>query len=156
MLSNTIRNRVSKVAFAFCMALFFMALFLLSTFFLTSKRHIPNTQKEQYFSALRGNIITSDNFTVTSSRQIYRAEIDLRSLNPDKKDLFLTLFQIYSGASDEQMQDIKKRMLVKKKRSYSFILLQDINSKDASYLKELAKKLYTQGFFKSFTNSNGR
>ncbi|AJC89429.1 cell division protein FtsI/penicillin-binding protein [Campylobacter lari] len=156
MLSNTIRNRVSKVAFAFCMALFFMALFLLSTFFLTSKRHIPNTQKEQYFSALRGNIITSDNFTVTSSRQIYRAEIDLRSLNPDKKELFLTLFQIYSSASDEQMQDIKKRMLAKKRRSYNFILLQDINSKDASYLKELAKKLYTQGFFKSFTNNNGR
>lgn len=156
MLSNTIKNRVSKVAFAFCMALFFMTLFLLSTFFLTSKRHIPNTQKEQYFSALRGNIITSDNFTVTSSRQIYRAEIDLRSLNPDKKDLFLTLFQIYSGASDSQMQDIKKRMFAKKKRSHNFILLQDINSKDASYLKELAKKLYTQGFFKSFTNSNGR
>ncbi|TXE83573.1 penicillin-binding protein 2 [Campylobacter peloridis] len=156
MLSNTIRNRVSKVAFAFCMALFFMVLFLLSTFFLTSKRHIPNTEKEQYFSALRGNIITSDNFTITSSRQIYRAEIDLRSLNPDKKDLFLKLFEIYSGASDEQMQDIKKRMLAKKKRSYNFILLQNINSKNASYLRELAKKLYTQGFFRAFTNNNGR
>ncbi|MBX2078752.1 penicillin-binding protein 2 [Campylobacter peloridis] len=156
MLSNTIRNRVSKVAFAFCMALFFMVLFLLSTFFLTSKRHIPNTEKEQYFSALRGNIITSDNFTITSSRQIYRAEIDLRSLNPDKKDLFLKLFEIYSGASDEQMQDIKKRMLAKKKRSYNFILLQNINSKNASYLRELAKKLYTQGFFRAFTNNNGK
>ncbi|MBF7043210.1 penicillin-binding protein 2 [Campylobacter volucris] len=156
MLQNTIKNRVSKVAFAFCMTLFFMVLFLLSTFFLTSKRHIPNTEKEQYLSALRGNIITSDNFTITSSRQIYRAEIDLRSLNPDKKELFLKLFQIYSGASDEEMQDIKKRMNAKKKRSYSFILLQNINSKNASYLKELAKKLYTQGYFKAFTNSNGR
>lgn len=156
MLQNTIKNRVSKVAFAFCMTLFFMVLFLLSTFFLTSKRHIPNTEKEQYLSALRGNIITSDNFTITSSRQIYRAEIDLRSLNPDKKELFLKLFQIYSGASDEEMQDIKKRINAKKKRSYSFILLQNINSKNASYLKELAKKLYTQGYFKAFTNSNGR
>ncbi|MBF7045159.1 penicillin-binding protein 2 [Campylobacter volucris] len=156
MLQNTIKNRVSKVAFAFCMTLFFMVLFLLSTFFLTSKRHIPNTEKEQYLSALRGNIITSDNFTITSSRQIYRAEIDLRSLNPDKKELFLKLFQIYSGASDEEMQDIKKRMNAKKKRSYSFILLQNINSKNASYLKELAKKLYTQGYFKAFTNNNGR
>lgn len=156
MLQNTIKNRVSKVAFAFCMTLFFMVLFLLSTFFLTSKRHIPNTEKEQYLSALRGNIITSDNFTITSSRQIYRAEIDLRSLNPDKKELFLKLFQIYSGASNEEMQDIKKRMNAKKKRSYSFILLQNINSKNASYLKELAKKLYTQGYFKAFTNSNGR
>lgn len=156
MLQNTIKNRVSKVAFAFCMALFFMILFLLSTFFLTSERHIPNTKKEQYFSALRGDIITSDNFIVSSSRQIYRAEIDIRSLNPDKKDLFLKLFQIYSDANEKEMQEIKNKMNLKKRRSYNIILLQNINSKNASYLKELAKKLYTQGFFKPFTNNNGK
>ncbi|EAI7508299.1 penicillin-binding protein 2 [Campylobacter coli] len=150
------KNRVSKVAFAYCMALFFMIIFLNSTFFLTSKRHIPNTEKDQYSLALRGNIITKDNFTITSSRQIYRAEIDLRSINKDKFDLFLKLFQIYSGISDDEIADIKKRIQKQKKRSYHFILSQNLDSKQASYLRDLAKKLYIQGFFKAFTNNLGK
>ncbi|EOD7294722.1 peptidoglycan D,D-transpeptidase FtsI family protein [Campylobacter coli] len=150
------KNRVSKVAFAYCMALFFMIIFLSSTFFLTSKRHIPNTEKDQYSLALRGNIITKDNFTITSSRQIYRAEIDLRSINKDKFDLFLKLFQIYSGISDDEIADIKKRIQKQKKRSYHFILSQNLDSKQASYLRDLAKKLYIQGFFKAFTNNLGK
>ncbi|ENU8383786.1 peptidoglycan D,D-transpeptidase FtsI family protein [Campylobacter coli] len=150
------KNRVSKVAFAYCMALFFMIIFLSSTFFLTSKRHIPNTEKDQYSLALRGNIITKDNFTITSSRQIYRAEIDLRSINKDKFDLFLKLFQIYSGISDDEIADIKKRIQKQKKQSYHFILSQNLDSKQASYLRDLAKKLYIQGFFKAFTNNLGK
>ncbi len=150
------KNRVSKVAFAYCMTLFFMIIFLSSTFFLTSKRHIPNTEKDQYSLALRGNIITKDNFTITSSRQIYRAEIDLRSINKDKFDLFLKLFQIYSGISDDEIADIKKRIQKQKKRSYHFILSQNLDSKQASYLRDLAKKLYIQGFFKAFTNNLGK
>ncbi|EFV1185112.1 penicillin-binding protein 2 [Campylobacter coli] len=150
------KNRVSKVAFAYCMALFFMIIFLSSTFFLTSKRHIPNAEKDQYSLALRGNIITKDNFTITSSRQIYRAEIDLRSINKDKFDLFLKLFQIYSGISDDEIADIKKRIQKQKKRSYHFILSQNLDSKQASYLRDLAKKLYIQGFFKAFTNNLGK
>ncbi|EGP7978949.1 penicillin-binding protein 2 [Campylobacter coli] len=150
------KNRVSKVAFAYCMALFFMIIFLSSTFFLTSRRHIPNTEKDQYSLALRGNIITKDNFTITSSRQIYRAEIDLRSINKDKFDLFLKLFQIYSGISDDEIADIKKRIQKQKKRSYHFILSQNLDSKQASYLRDLAKKLYIQGFFKAFTNNLGK
>ncbi|EGH7284019.1 penicillin-binding protein 2 [Campylobacter coli] len=150
------KNRVSKVAFAYCMALFFMIIFLSSTFFLTSKRHIPNTEKDQYSLALRGNIITKDNFTITSSRQIYRAEIDLRSINKDKFDLFLKLFQIYSGISDDEIADIKKRIQKQKKRSYHFILSQNLDSKQASYLRDLAKKLYIQGFFKAFANNLGK
>ncbi|HEC2764415.1 TPA: penicillin-binding protein 2 [Campylobacter coli] len=150
------KNRVSKVAFAYCMALFFMIIFLSSTFFLTSKRHIPNTEKDQYSLALRGNIITKDNFTITSSRQIYRTEIDLRSINKDKFDLFLKLFQIYSGISDDEIADIKKRIQKQKKRSYHFILSQNLDSKQASYLRDLAKKLYIQGFFKAFTNNLGK
>ncbi|KAA6225523.1 MULTISPECIES: peptidoglycan D,D-transpeptidase FtsI family protein [unclassified Campylobacter] len=150
------KNRVSKVAFAYCMAFLLMLIFLSSTFFLTSKRHIPNTEKDQYSLALRGNIITKDNFTLVSSKQSYRAEIDLRSINTDKIDLFLKLFQIYSGISDKQISDIKKRMQNHKKRSYNFVLLQELDTKQANHLKDLAKKLYTQGFFKAFTNNNGR
>ena len=87
------KNRVSKVAFAYCMALLFMIIFLSSTFFLTSKRYIPNTEKDQYSLALRGSIITKDHFTIASSREIYRAEIDLRSLKKDRTGLFLKLFR---------------------------------------------------------------
>ncbi|KGI55767.1 peptidoglycan D,D-transpeptidase FtsI family protein [Campylobacter sp. MIT 97-5078] len=151
------KTRVSKVAFAFIMASFFMLLFLSSTFFLTSKRNIPNTEKDQYDTALRGNIITSDHFIIASSKQIYRAEVDLRSLDKGKLELFLKLFEIYSGSSKAQMQDIKKRLeLAFKKSTYNFILSQNLDSKHASYLKELSKKLYVQGFFKAFANNNNK
>lgn len=150
------KNKVSKVAFAFCMALLFMIIFLVSTFFLTSKRLVPNTEKDQYSLALRGSIITKDNFTLSNSRQIYRAEVDLRSIDKDKLDFFLKLFQIYSGINDKQLEDIKKRIAEQRNKSYNFILLQNLNSKQATHLKDLAKKLYTQGFFKAFTNSNNR
>lgn len=148
--------RVSKVAFVCCMALLFMIIFLSSTFFLTSKRHIPNTEKDQYNLALRGSIITKDNFTLASSREIYRAEIDLRSIKKDRLELFLKLFQIYSGIDDRQILEIKKRIQNHKKRNHNFILASHLNSKQASYLRDLAKKLYIQGFFKAFTNNNGR
>ncbi|MCR2101691.1 penicillin-binding protein 2 [Campylobacter upsaliensis] len=150
------KNRVSKVAFAYCMALLFMIIFLSSTFFLTSKRYIPNTEKDQYSLALRGSIITKDHFTIASSREIYRAEIDLRSLKKDRIELFLKLFQIYSGFDDKQIAEIKKRMQTQKKRNYNFVLASNLDSKQASYLKDLAKKLYIQDFFKAFTNNNGR
>ncbi len=150
-------NRISKVAFAFIMSFFFMLLFLSSTFFLTSKRNIPNTEKYQYDTALRGNIITKDNFTIASSKELYRAEIDLRSLDKTKLDLFLKLFQIYSGLDEKEMQEIKKKLAnADKKKTYNFILSQNINSKSASHLKELARKLYVQGFFKAFSNDNNR
>lgn len=149
-------NRVSKVAFAFILAIIFMLLFIASTFFLTSKRHIPNTEKDQYTTSLRGNIITKDNFIISSSKKVYRAEIDIRSIDKDKFELFLKLFQIYSGATNEQILDIAKRLKNKKRRSYNFVLLKNLDSKHASYLRELAKKLYVQGFFKPFKNSNNK
>ena len=83
------KNRVSKVAFAFIMSLLFMLLFLSSTFFLTSKRNIPNTEKDQYDTALRGSIISKDGFTVASSKELYRAEIDLRSIDENKLEACL-------------------------------------------------------------------
>lgn len=156
-MQDSSKTRAPKVAFAFIMALVFMCLFLSSTFFLTSKRAIPNTEKDQFDIALRGSIITADNFTIANSKKIYRAEIDLRSVDVGKLELFLKLFEIYSGASKAQMTDIKRRLeLAFKKKNYNFILLQDLNSKEANYLKELAKKLYVQGFFKAFTNSNDK
>ena len=150
------RNRVSKVAFAYCMAFVFMVIFLGSTFFLTSKRQIPNTEKDRYDLALRGSIITKDNFTVAASRQIYRAEIDLRSIDKDKFELFLKLFQIYSGISDKELSSIKQRIKTQKKRSYNFVLLQNLDSKQANYLKDLAKKLYIQGFLRPLQTAMAR
>lgn len=148
--------RQLKAFFSVGFALLLMLGFLAATFSLTSKRNIPNTEKEQSAIALRGSIISKDGFLISTSKELYRAEIDLRSINRDKFELFLKLFEIYSGASKAQMDDIKKRFSQKKQKNPNFILLQNIDSKRASYLSELAKKLYVQGFFKSFTNSQGK
>lgn len=149
-------HRTLKAATAVGTACLMAVVFLAATFALTSNRNIPNTEKEQTSIALRGNIISKDGFLMGSSREIYRAEIDLRSINKDKFELFLKLFEIYSGADKRTMEDIRKRISQKKQKSPNFVLLQNIDSKQASYLNELSKKLYVQGFFKPFTNSQGR
>ena len=55
------------------------------------------------------------------------------------------------------MQDIRTRLAnASKRKNYNFILAQNLSPKTASHLKELAKKLYVQGFFKAFSNDNNR
>lgn len=144
----------TKVFFAFVVALLLMIGFFAMTLTMTSNRNLPNTEKEQLDKALRGIILSSDGFTLAASRQLYRAEIDTRSPNADKLALLLKLFQIYSGIDNAKLNEIKARL--KAAKSPNFVLLRDIDSKEASYLKELGKKLYVQGFFKPFENEAGK
>ncbi len=51
--------------------------------------------------AIRGSIISYDNYSIAYSQKTYRAEIDTRSIDPKKKDLFINLFSIYTGTSTE-------------------------------------------------------
>lgn len=150
----------SKVPFYALSGLFLLILLFILAFTInqTSERNVGNIEKGERVGALTGDIISADGYTLVASRRIYRAEIDIRSINLDKVDYFLKLFQIYAFKDDKEIKEIKQRLLkaMKQKRVYNFVLSKDIDSKAASYLQELSKKLYVSGFFKSFKNANGK
>ncbi len=92
--------------------------------------------------AVRGDIISSNKkpnygFTLAKSILLYKASIDTRYLDPDKKDLFISLFSLYSGIDQ---QTIKSKIDNQKKKGY-LILSHSIPAHTAASLRYLAKRL---------------
>lgn len=140
---------------------FILLVFLVLFFFpfkIIGLKQLPNTEKEYIISGQVGDIISSDGYTLVSSQKTYRAEIDLRSLNKEKKAYFLKLFGIYANIDKKDLENISKRLdkELKDLKNPRFILSASITSKDATYLLELRKKLIVQNFFTNFTNASGK
>ena len=82
--------------------------------------------------ALRGNILTK-NYIVAKSEKIYAVSINPKFIDPNKKDLFIKLFSIYTSVPESK---IKK--LLKEKR---YVILAKVDLKTAQNLKYLLKVL---------------
>jgi len=99
--------------------------------------------------SVRGKIITQDGFTVAQSSKLYKAYIYAPGICPTKRDLFVNLFSIYSGMSQD---DVKKRM---GNFDRNVILSYQIDATTAKYLKELSRKLYSLGVYRRLQTSDG-
>ena len=82
--------------------------------------------------ALRGNIFTK-NYVVAKSEKIYAVSINPRFIDPNKKELFIKLFSIYTS-----VPEWKIRRLLKEKR---YVILAKVDLKTAQNLKYLLKVL---------------
>ena len=100
-----------------------------------SNRHTPSLELTRTVKAIKGSIITADGFHVAKSEKLYKAVVDTRYIDPNKRDLFIALFSIYSGMDKKE---IKKRLAGKKG---SVVLSYSIPQKEANYLKQLAYEL---------------
>lgn len=98
-------------------------------------RELPALTYAKKDLAVRGNIYSSDNFTIATSRKIYSAAVDTRAMDKDKKELFITLFSIYSNIPKKEL-----RKKLSQKNGY-IILSRTIDQKTAKDLKSLAYKL---------------
>ncbi len=133
---------MKKILLLICLIIFafFILIFSVSK---TSQndRDLPllNTIKKDL--AVRGDIYSSDNFKIGTSQKIFSASIDTRCLDQNKKELFITLFSLYS--------DIPKHILSEKisKNGYT-IISRTINQRVAKELKSLAYKLRRLDVFK--------
>ncbi len=96
--------------------------------------------KEIKDHALRGNIISSEGYTISRSIKMYSASFHTEYLDPNKKEFFLKLFSIYSNIP---LEELKKRLVTKDgKPKHGWITLSDnIDAKTAIYLKDLNYKL---------------
>ena len=115
----------------------------------TSNRDLPSLMTTKKDLAVRGNIYSSDNFTIGTSQKIFSASIDLRCLDKEKKELFITLFSIYSNISKDEIRE-----KISNKSGYT-IISRTINQRVAKELKSLAFKLRRLNVFKSI-KVNGR
>ena len=131
-------NKIKKIMILFFFILFLLSILLISIFdTMNSYRRLPSLETSKKELSVRGNIISTDNFKITTSKKIYKASIDTRHLDENKKELFIKLFSIYSNIPYKKIA--KKINSVKKPGN--LVLSYNIDSKTAKNLKELGFKL---------------
>lgn len=156
-MSKQITNKMTKIKKIFIILIFiFLALsLLLSSLLVTvkNKRKLPQLNSTKKELAIRGNIVSSDNFKIVSSKKIYKASIDTRYLDTNKKDLFIKLFSIYSNIPTSK---ILKKINKSLKKPGTVVLSYNIDARAAKNLKELGFKLRRLKVFKSINISGSR
>ena len=99
-------DKTKKIVILFSFIFFCLSILFFSVFrTITEKRHMPSLKGEKSELSVRGDIISSDNFKIASSKKVYKAMIDTRYLDPAKEELFLNLFSIYSGIDYKTLKD---------------------------------------------------
>jgi len=131
--------RVKKFFYLALLIIIFL-LVLINSIFTTIKnnRKLPRINITKNELAVRGDIYSSDNFKITTSKKLYKASIDTRYLDLNKKELFVKLFSIYSNISSEMiLKKIDKSLL----KPATVVLSYNIDSKTAKNLKALSYTL---------------
>ncbi len=130
------RNKSKKILFLYLLIslafLVFLSVMLLTA---TKARNMPSLYTVESSKAERGSIISADGFHIATTKKLYKAVVDTRYIDPDKKELFIKLFSIYSSMSPKA---IKKRL---SKRKGVVVLSYNVAQIQAHYLKTLAREL---------------
>ena len=146
----TNRNKSKKILVLFLFLIVGFVLFLSAQFYtVVHERRTPSLFTSDEKRAERGEIISADGFHIATTQQLYKAIVNTRNIDPDKKELFVKLFSIYSGMSEKE---IYKKL---KSRKGSVVLSYHINPHDAQYLKTLAYKLRRLKVFVEYVRPNG-
>ena len=146
-------NRIIRYRSSILLGMFILIVVLLMIFLITIFR---TTLSDGYtgdrFSsienkAMRGKIISADGYTLAYSQKHYRAEINTRSIDPKKRDLFINLFSIYSGVSKEEL---KAKFINRKGKTIQgrIMLCDNIDVRLASDLKSLGYKMNKMKIFR--------
>lgn len=105
------------------------------------------TTKTEY--AIRGNIYSNDGFTMATSERLYKVSFNPKNISPDKQELFVNLFSIYSGIPKSIILD-----KLKNSKGYTTISY-NIPTLKATSLKLLNSKLNKYNVFQEY-EENGR
>jgi len=134
---------MKKILLLICL-IFVAFLILIFSVSKTSKeeRDLPALETTKKDLSVRGDIYSADNFKIGTSQKIFSASIDTRCLDENKKDLFVTLFSLYSNIP-------QSKILEKISKNGYTIISRTINQRDAKELKSLAYKLRRLDVFKS-------
>lgn len=130
------RNKSKKILLLYILIGIAFAIFLgVMLFSAVKPRHTPSLYAKESSKAGRGSIISADGFHIATTKKLYKAVVNTRYIDPQKKELFVELFSIYSGIGTKE---IKKRL---SKRKGVVVLSYHIPQIQAQYLKKLAREL---------------
>jgi len=123
------------IALAF---LIFLSVLLLTVL---NDRHIPSLYTQETSKSQRGSIISADGFHIATTQKLYKAVVNTLYIDPQKMNLFVELFSIYSG--------IEKNKIINKIKNAKgpVVLSYNITEKIAQYLKSLSYELRRYNVF---------
>ena len=140
-------NKSKKILFLYFFIVLIFLVFLAALFITVIKpRPLPSLYAQTTEKAHRGSIISADNFHLALSKKLYKAVVDTRYIDPQKKELFIKLFSIYSGIDQET---IRRKIQAKKG---NVVLSFNIDEKTSKYLKKLAFELRRYRVFMELKN----
>jgi cell division protein FtsI (penicillin-binding protein 3) len=112
--------------------LIFLSVMLLNAL---KPRSMPSLYAQDSDRAGRGSIISADGFHLANSQKLYKAVVNTRYVDPQKEELFIQLFHIYSGI---EVKEIRERL---KAGNGIVVLSYNIPPIQAQYLKKLSYEL---------------
>lgn len=143
-------NKSKKILALFLVLMFGFIIFLAVMLYTAlHDRDIPSIYSEANAKAQRGSIISADGYYIATTQKLYKAVVNTRNIDPEKEELFVQLFSIYSGIEPDE---IRQRLHTRKG---SVTLSYHISPKEAMYLKTLAFELRRLGVFIEYENRNG-
>lgn len=133
--SNT-QSKSKKIFLLFALLILGFLIFLGVMLIITLKpRELPSLHTKKISKASRGAIVSADGYRIATTQKLYKAVINTHYLDPNKKDLFVQLFSIYSGID---VKDILKKINAP---NGVVILSYNIPEREAQYLKQLSYEL---------------
>lgn len=129
-------NKSKKIFLLYTLIVFGFLIFIgVMLLTVVKSRHLPSMSAHTSSKAERGNIISADGFHIATTKKLYKAVVNTHYIDPEKKELFIQLFSIYSSIDSEI---IRKKLA---KRKGVVVLSYHIPEKQAQYLKKLAYEL---------------
>jgi len=148
-------QRKYKISGLFILLSIIILVFLLSVLkTITSERRIPSHNSTLHDRSYRGDIISADDYTLSASQKTYQAVIRGASIVPEKKEVFIKLFSIYSGIPTEKIRQKFKNKKGKEIQG-NIVLSRTIDGRHAMQLKSLAYKLRKLDVFRSIKTRSG-
>lgn len=146
---DKIQDRSNGIVMLFVVFTLSLVLFIIVIYVkISTPRKLPTTIMSKKEIAGRGTIYSSDGFNLASSKKLYKVSVMKKSIDPNKMDLFITLFSIYSGMD-------KVYIANKLQERGNIVLSYKLSPKTALNLKQLNQKLIKYGVFRSY-EENGR
>ncbi len=143
-------NKSKKILALFLVLMFGFVIFLAVMLYTAlHDRDIPSIYSEDSAKAQRGQIVSADGFNIATTQKLYKAVVNTRNIDPDKEELFIQLFSIYSGMDPNE---VRARLHTRKG---SVTLSYHISPKEAMYLKTLAFELRRLGVFIEYETPSG-
>jgi cell division protein FtsI (penicillin-binding protein 3) len=144
-------NKAKKIFTLFFVLLLGFVFFLMVMLYTAlHNRDIPSIYSEEGGKAQRGTIISADGFHIATTEKLYKAVVNTRNIDPDKEELFVQLFSIYSGMNPS---DIRNRLHIRKG---PVTISYKISPKEAMHLKTLAFELRKLKVFVDYELPNGQ